>query len=423
MATTPNRPTQGSRIHPFGARRGIDRREFLRRGAATGMGLGLLPLAEARATIPPRPEIRRRVVLGRTGLEVPDIGFGTSRLAGDVDLVRYALDHGITYFDTAKMYTEGSSEETLGRALEGRRDEVILATKVLAKGRESRQELMESLEGSLRRLRTDHVEIFFNHAVNDVRRLQNPEWPEFVALAKAQGKIRFSGMSGHGGRLVECLDYAIDNDLIDVMLVGYNFGQDPAFHERLTRSMDFVATQPELPRVLAKARQKNLGVIAMKTLRGGRLNDLRAYEEKEATFAQAAFRWTLSSPNVNSLIVTMKNTAMVDEYLGASGWTQPKSADIGLLERYEARNGERQCRYGCNDCTNACPAGVAISDVLRARMYAEDYDDLDFGRESYSGIAANASPCVTCSHQACSGGCPHGLSIPALTGAAQRLLG
>jgi predicted aldo/keto reductase-like oxidoreductase len=363
------------------------------------------------------------VVLGRTGLELPDIGFGTSRLSGDVELVRYALDHGISYFDTAKMYTEGSSEETLGRALEGRRDEVILATKVITKGRESRQELMESLDGSLRRLRTDHVEIFFNHAVNDVRRLKNPEWYEFIALAKKQGKIRFSGMSGHGGRLAECLEYAIDNDLIDVMLVGYNFGQDPAFYERLTRSMDFVATQPDLPRVLAKARQKNLGVIAMKTLRGGRLNDLRAYEDGGATFAQAAFRWTLSSPNVNSLIVTIKSIAMVDEYLGASGWSTPKSADIGLLERYEERNGASQCRYGCSDCSRACPAGVAISDVLRARMYAEDYGDLDFGRESYSGISADASPCVGCSHQACTGACPHGLSIPALTEAAHWLLG
>jgi len=428
MATTSIRNGAGSgetrpRVRPFGSRRGLDRREFLRRTAASGMGLGLLPLAEARAAIPRRPEIRRRVVLGRTGLEVPDIGFGSSRLDGDVELVRYALDHGVTYFDTAKMYTDGNSEETLGRALEGRRNEVVLASKVLAKGHESRAELMESLEGSLRRLRTDRVEVYFNHAVNSVDRLKNPEWWEFVALAKQQGKIRFSGMSGHGGRLVECLDHAIDNDLIDVMLVGYNFGQDPAFYERLTRSMDFVATQPELPRVLAKARQKNLGVIAMKTLRGARLNDLRAYEEGGATFAQAAFRWTLSSPNVNSLIVSMKSKSMVDEYLGASGWTAPKSADLGLLERYEARNGASQCRYGCDDCSGACPAGVAISDVLRARMYAEDYEDPALGRESYAGIAADASPCVHCAHQACTRACPHGVSIPALARAAHRLLG
>ena len=103
------------------------RRDFLRSAAATGVGLGLLPLVSAGAAIPARPEIRRRVVLGRTGLEVPDIGFGSSRLAGDEDLVRYALDHGVTYFDTAKMYTKGRSEETIGRALEGRRDEVVIA--------------------------------------------------------------------------------------------------------------------------------------------------------------------------------------------------------------------------------------------------------------------------------------------------------
>ena len=87
-------------------------------------------------------------------------------------------------------------------------------------------------------------------------------------------------MSGHGGRLAECLDYAFDHDLVDVVLVAHNFGQDPAFYQRFTASLDFVAIQPELPRLLAKAKQKNVGVIAMKTLRGARLNDLRALRER-----------------------------------------------------------------------------------------------------------------------------------------------
>jgi predicted aldo/keto reductase-like oxidoreductase len=113
-----------------------------------------------------------------------------------------------------------------------------------------------------------------------------------------QGKIRFRGMSGHGGNLAECLDYAIDRDLVDVVLVAHNFGQDPAFYQRFTKSLDFVAVQPDLPRLLAKAKQKQVGVIAMKTLRGARLNDLRKYESQGNTFAQAAFRWVLAGPHV-----------------------------------------------------------------------------------------------------------------------------
>ena len=124
-------------------------------------------------------------------------------------------------------------------------------------------------------------------------RLQNPEWYEFAERAKRQGKIRATGMSGHAGRLIECLDYALEKGSVDVILVAHNFGQDPKFYQRFTRSFDFVARQPDLPRVLRQAKAKGVGVVAMKTLMGARLNDMRPFEKGGATFAQAAFRWVL----------------------------------------------------------------------------------------------------------------------------------
>jgi aryl-alcohol dehydrogenase-like predicted oxidoreductase len=247
-------------------RRWIDRREFLRCSALTGIGLGLLPL-DARAAAEP-PRVKRRVRLGRNGLQVSDIGFGSSRLQGEEDVVAHALERFFNDTATTEIYTGGSSEETLGRALRGKREQVLIASKVKARPGDSQETLMRALEGSLRRLRTDRIDVYFNHAVNNVARLQIPAWGEFVETAKRQGKIRFTGMSGHGGRLVQCLDQALDHDLVDVVLVGYNFGQDPAFYERLTESLDFVARQPDLPRVLARAKQKDVGVVAMKTLRG-----------------------------------------------------------------------------------------------------------------------------------------------------------
>ena len=117
---------------------------------------------------------------------------------------------------------------------------------------------MGALDGSLRRLGTDYVDIYFNHAVNDTGKLDNPEWFEFVERAKQQGKIRFTGMSGHAGRLIECLDHAFDMDMVDVVLIAHNFGQDPAFYDQFTRGFDLVVRQPGLPRVLARA--KSLGV-------------------------------------------------------------------------------------------------------------------------------------------------------------------
>jgi predicted aldo/keto reductase-like oxidoreductase len=408
--------------HPASESR-LDRREFLRRGAVTGVGLGLLPLAPARsATEAETPRVRRRVRLGRTGLELPDIGFGGSRLNDDQDLVRYALDRGITHFDTAEGYTGGASEVTIGRALQGVRDRVTIASKVKAGAGDSRARLTTALEGSLRRLRTDRIDLYFNHAVNDVERLKNPEWPEFVDRARQQGKLRFAGISGHGGRLVECLDYALDHDQIDVMLVAHNFGQDPRFFAKLTRHLDFVARQPDLPRVMARARRKGVGVIALKTLRGGRLNDMRAYETGGATFAQAALRWVLGGPDVDALIVTMHSRAEVDEYLGASGWERPRRADRPLLERYEQIAGSTQCRYGCGDCSDACPRGVPIAEVLRTRMYARDYRDPDLARSEYALLGAGASDCLECTDRPCASACPHGLAIPRLTADAHRSL-
>jgi predicted aldo/keto reductase-like oxidoreductase len=400
----------------------IDRREFLRRGALLGASLGLQPLAASGAIPELPPRVRGRRTLGRTGLEVSDIGFGSSSLSGDVALVHHALERGITYFDTAESYTGGDAEETLGRALEGRRNDVVLASKTTASSGATRAEIMTALEGSLRRLRTDRVDVFFNHAVNDVARLENPEWAEFATRARAAGKIRFTGMSGHGGRLVECIDFAVGNGVADVLLVGYNFGQDPSFLQRFTAGMDFVAVQHDLPRALLAARAKGVGVVAMKTLRGAKLNDMKPFERPGGTFAQAAFRWTLSSPNVDALVVTMRSPEQVDEYLVASGTSLPTRSDARLLERYEARNGHEQCRYGCNDCAGACPLSVPISDVLRTRMYAEDYGDLALARRELAALATDASACLSCAHQACAGSCPHGLDIPALTRRAQRAI-
>jgi predicted aldo/keto reductase-like oxidoreductase len=404
---------------------GTTRRSFVHRSAAVSLGAPLLPMgANAAAPAVPQPaRVRTYRTLGKTGLKIADISFGSSRLRiGEEAVVQHALDAGVNYFDTAESYTDGDSEIVLGNALKGKRDQVILASKQFS-GRNSTQgQMMKDLEGSLRRLQTDHIEIYFNHAVNDVARMQNDDWYEFIAKAKAQGKIQFTGISGHAGRLVENLDYVIDNKLVDVVLVGYNFGQDPKFYESITRSFDFVATQPDLPRVLDKAHAAGIGVIAMKTLMGARLNDLRQLEEAGNSFSQAAFRWTLSNPAVDALIVSMTNATQIDEYLGASGATALAANDLNLLREYAVRNGASYCKHACDSCNSACPYGVDIAEVLRTRMYAVDYQDLDFARREYAALPANASPCLSCNGEPCQSACPHGLAVDLLCAPTHRML-
>lgn len=400
-----------------------ERRRFLRRSAASGAIAALAPsLLPAAGRAAENKTLGYRT-LGRTGLRVSDISFGASRLrAGEEDLVRYALERGINYFDSAYGYTGGASEQVLGNVLAEVRDKVVLVSKVESTADWPRERMMEQLEASLKRLNTDYIDIYLCHAVNDVKRLESPEWHEFIARAKQQGKIRFSGMSGHAGQLIECLDYALDRDMADVILCAYNFGQDPKFYEEFTRSFNFVANQPDLPRVLAKAKAKNVGVVAMKTLMGARLNDMRPFETAGGTFAQAAFRWVLSNPDVDALIISMTSRDKIDEFLGASGARELASGDLELLQHYAALNGMTYCRHACNDCGGACPYGVQISDVLRTRMYATDYEDLAFARDEYAMIATNAAACLSCTGTPCRDACSHRIPIADLCGPTHRML-
>lgn len=401
----------------------IDRRSFLKIGAITGLasstGLGASALAKSDLK-----SVRSYRRLGRTNLEISDISFGSSRLrAGEEHLVHHALERGVNYFDTAESYTGGDSERVLGNALKGKRDQVYLATKAHVGATTNRRQIMSDLDSSLRRLQTDHVEIFFNHAVNDIARLQNDEWFEFVELAKKQGKIAWTGISGHAGNLIDCVDYALDEDLVDVLLLAHNFGQDPAFFEQFTRSFDFVANQPDLPRVMAKANEQDVGVIAMKVLRGAKLNDMRPFEKSGATYAQAAFKWVQALPNVDASIVSMTSAENIDEFLGASGQREVTQQDLGLLEQYARLTNMSYCRHACNDCSGACPYGVDISDVLRTRMYAVDYGDLEFAKTEYNMIASNANACLSCDGSPCQDACSHGIDVARLCGPTHVMLG
>jgi uncharacterized protein len=405
------------------AKRLWGRREFLQNGALAGLGLGLLPRFERISATGPAPAPARYHELGRTGIKMSDISFGSDAIhPGDENVVLHAFDSGINYYDSAEIYGDGDAETTLGNALKGKRDKVYLTSKVIAGPEMRKEQMMQALEGSLRRMQTDYVDIYFQHAVNNLERLKNPEWYEFSDNAKKQGKIRFTGMSGHAGNLIQCLDYGIDTGKFDVILGAYNFGHDPAFYQRFLRNWDMVAIQPDLLRIIKKAKAHGMGYVAMKTLHGARLNDMRPYETGGATFAQSAFRWVLSNPDVDGLIVSMTNIPQIDEYLAASGSRAAQIGDLYLLRKYAELNNSSTCRRGCNLCESSCPAGVTISEVLRTRMYAVDYGNMRLARDEYAMLEANASACLTCDAKPCAGACPHGVHTEQFVPDTHRLL-
>ncbi len=400
-----------------------DRRDFLRIGAGATLALtgAAVALGDRQVTSKSDARIQQYVRLGRTELQVSNISLGSSANS-DPDVVLHAFDRGVNFFDSAESYRWGGAEKAIGEALKSRRDKIILTSKTKAGASESRAEIMKALEGSLRRLQTDYVDIYFNHSVNDVARLRNDEWLEFAELAKRQGKIRFRGVSGHGSRLAECIDYTIDNDIADVILVAYNFAQDPDFYDKLRHVFHWSSIQPQLPRLVAKAKQNDIGVVAMKTLMGARLNDMRAYERPGATFSHAAFRWVLSDPNVDALVISMSSTSDVDEYVAASGSGKTSAYDRQLLERYAHMRAGQYCQPGCNVCADVCPHQVEIAEVLRTRMYDVDYGDQRLAKAEYAALEAGASACIHCTTQQCLDACPLGVPIAEFTRETARRL-
>lgn len=275
----------------------MDRRDFLKKGT-TAAGLAasqkiLQPRARAEkpethlSPIPKRP-------LGKTGVDLSIIGFG-GMVVTDTEpsfaakIVAEAFDRGINYFDVAPSY--GNAQERLGPALEPYRQRVFLACKTLERDKKG---AAAELEQSLKLLRTDHVDLYQLHALTKMEDLEKALGPggameTFVASRKA-GKIRFIGFSAHS---VETALAALDQFDFDTILFPFNFV--------LFSQANFG------PQVLARAKQKRLGLLALKAMAKTKWSESMKENERPQPKcwyqpcaipeeASLALRWTLSQP-------------------------------------------------------------------------------------------------------------------------------
>ena len=243
----------------------ISRRKFIK-GAAI---MGAAPLMPSHAfstsdkvpaqspagTVPKKP-------LGRTGVQVSAIGLGGYHLgSADTDqvaneIVAKALDHGIDFFDNAWEYHDGLSEERLGRALRGKRQSAFVMTKVCTHGRDKKV-AMRMLEESLRRLQTDHLDLWQIHEViyeNDPDLIFAPGGAAEALLdAKKQGKVRFVGFTGHKDPEIH-LKMLADDFPFDTVQMPLNCF-DATFRSFETH-------------VLPEATRRGIAVLGMKSLGG-----------------------------------------------------------------------------------------------------------------------------------------------------------
>ena len=269
----------------------VSRRRFLRDSAVAGIGLAA---AGTFAFAEDRPMPMRK--LGATGVEVSLFGLGCFPLGGRiaekeaVAIIRRAHDLGVNYFDTAPSYGRGASETRVGKALAPVRDKVLIATKTLARDRKG---ALAELDASLKRLQTDHVDVWQFHALSSDgdtgRILAEGGALEAAAEAKKAGKVRFVGITGHADPNV-FVD-AMKRHAFDTLLIPLNC-IDP--HHRSFESI-----------ALPAAREAKIGVVAMKVFCSGRL------PAQKIVKAEECLRYTYGLP-ISTCIVGADSIARVE---------------------------------------------------------------------------------------------------------------
>jgi len=344
--------------------------------------------------------------LGKTGMKVARVSFGCMTTS-DQSVIERAVDRGINYFDTARVYQRGNNERMVGAALKNSRDKVFISSKTQA--RDQKQALAD-LETSLRELQTDHLDVWHLHD-RSTPDLVNDDVLEAQRIAKRDGKIRFAGVSFHIGH-AEMIPAMLKLNHFDVFLMGYNYTMDPA-----------------LEPLIASARQADVGLVAMKALAGGVRPTVRNYKvdpEKLQRLARegapvAALKWVLKNPSIDTVIPSIVDNEQLEENIAAM--SAPFSAADGRL--LAARLEEIKplyCRY-CGHCQGQCAQGLPVADVLRFLMYAEGYGEFAMAREHFQALPAEVSQ-VRCSSCAkCTVECPNGVQVAARLHKAQQLFG
>jgi len=385
----------------------MKRRDFLKASVIAGASIAGTPLA-ARSAENEKPKVKKYKEIGKTGLKMSDISYGTGRLPSSSMILR-AIDAGINYFDTAPDY--GSSEKYIGQAMKNiQRDKIIIASKFcspyaypshLPLG-SKKKDFIDAAEASLSRMKTEYMDFCFVHAIGEQsksrekeeKRLLDEEMLSAFDTLKQAGKVRFLAVSSHGPDNMEALLLtAVRSGHFNLIMPAFNF-------------MSF----PKIPDLLKEAKERKVGVIAMKTLAGAKDVD---FDSKGEPFAPAVFKWVLKHPEVNGLVISIKSISDMDLYLSASG-EKFTAADQKTLDRYAKRFEKEYCRTGCSECESSCPEGVSIATTLRLQMYFRDYRMEKKAIESYARLNAKASKCVSCETEDCSGECPYGLPVSSM---------
>ena len=317
--------------------------------------------------------------LGKTGLHISRLGFGGIPIQKvDAQKTRELMEElvrqGVNYIDTARGYTV--SEAYLGEALCGIRDKFVVATKSMARTKEA---MARDIDISLENLKTDYIDLYqvHNPSLADLDTVCAPGGAlEALLEAKAEGKIGHIGVTAH---LEKVFEYALTLDWVETIMFPYNI----------------VETHGEA--LMQKAKEKNVGFIAMKPLAGGALEN-----------AHLALRFIAQNEDVSVVIPGMYDVREIHENVAASASKEPLTAqELEEIKKIRDELGTQFCRR-CNYC-QPCTAGINISGIFILEGYLRRYGLGDWAKQRYAAFANKAGDCIGCG--VCESRCPYQLPI------------
>lgn len=356
--------------------------------------------------------------IGRDGLDVSILGFGMMRLPHkdgkpdaerSVELLRYAVDHGVNYVDTAYNYLDGDSERITGMALSGGyREKVLLTTKCPVWLLESPEDFDRILDEQLGRLKTDDVDFYLFHGMNSVfwKKVEEMRLTDKMKAAKQSGKVRHIGFSFHDNldtfkKIVDC---GLEWDVCQIQLNYY----DENFQAGLQG--------------LQYANQRGISTIIMEPLRGGLLANVpekvqNIFDGTDKSPCEWAFDYLWNRKEISVTLSGMNSLEQVTDNIAFASKAQAgmlTPADESVIHRaQEAFHSYNviPCT-GCAYCHQPCPQNVAIPYIFSAYNGLQFHGDRKQAIADYqfaSAFGNNADACIGC-HQ-CEKICPQHIEI------------
>lgn len=316
--------------------------------------------------------------LGSTEMKIKKVGFGgipIQRITQeDTNLVIDELEkNGINFIDTARGYT--ISEEYIGNALKGRRKKFFIATKSMSRDYES---MKNDIDISLKNLQTDYIDLYQLHNVKleEYKTIFNED-KAFRALLEAQkeGKIKYIGITSHS---LYTIEQVVEDGRFSTIQFPYNIVEDQA------------------DKIFRKAHDKNIGIIVMKPLAGGALDD-----------ATLAIKYILSKDYIDVVIPGMDSVNQVKENVSVLDNLILTEEDNKKIKEIRKNLGNKFCRR-CEYCL-PCPIGVNIPQNFLLEGYYTRYNLREWSKERYNTLEGKASYCVKCGK--CEKKCPYELPI------------